>query len=45
MEVSVKLTSHAKERMETRFKPALTVKDIANAVVKGKIYSLNGRHC
>lgn len=44
MEVSVKLTSHAKERMETRFKPALTVKDIVNAVVKGKIYSLNGRH-
>ena len=44
MEVSVKLTSHAKERMQKRFKPALTLNDIAEALVKGKVYSLNGRH-
>jgi hypothetical protein len=44
LEVSVKLTSHAKERMQDRFKPALTLNDIAEAVVKGKVYFLNGRH-
>lgn len=44
MEVSVKLTSHAKEKMQERFKPPLTLNDIAEALAKGKFYSANGRH-
>jgi hypothetical protein len=44
LEVSVKLSSHAKERMQDRFKPALTLNDIAEVLVKGKVYSLNGIH-
>jgi hypothetical protein len=44
LEVSVKLTSHAKERMQDRFKPPLTLNDITEAMVKGDVYSINGRH-
>jgi hypothetical protein len=44
LEVSVKLTSHAKERMQDRFKPPLTLNDIKEAMVKGEVYSINGRH-
>jgi len=41
-EVTVKLTSHAKERMSKQFNPPLEKKDIAEALQKGKLYSSHG---
>lgn len=41
-EITVKLTSHAKERMSRRFNPPLEKKDIAEALQRGKVYPLHG---
>jgi hypothetical protein len=42
VEVRVKLSPHARKRMEQRFKPPLTEKDIAEALRRGKMCQVFG---
>lgn len=42
MEVTVKLTGHAKRRMKDRFSPPLRLEDVAEALRQGKMFLFDG---